>query len=177
MQVIVVIDDSEDSSRAIGEVRQREWPAGAKILVLAVVRRRFIPPPPQPMLSVVRGEPRRANEASHARVLVQLTAASLRESGLEVEGKVRWGRAHREIVREARERAADLIVIGAARLSAPRRWLRGGEQASRVVAGAPCSVDVIRPREEPTLRGEVNGPGRRYYLPRTLRRRQALGGS
>ena len=149
MQMLLVVDESEDSTRAIEEVRQRPWLAGAKVLVLAVVPRHRIPPPPPPMLMVLHGDWRGLrDDAGHARALVELVVESLKTGGLEAEGKVRFGHAHAEIVKEARERSADLIVIGSSKLNLLQRFLMGSDLASSVVSRAPCSVEVIRGKQE-----------------------------
>ena len=149
MQVLLIVDDSKDSTRATEEVRQRPWPAGTKVLVLAVVPRRRIPPPPPPMLMVLQGDwrwPR--DDAGHARALVELVVESLKTGGLEVEGKVQFGHSHEEILKEARKRSADLIVIGSSQLTPLRRFLIGSDLASAVVSGATCSVEVIRGKQD-----------------------------
>ena len=147
--MLLVVDESEDSTCAIEEVRQRPRSAGAKVLVLAVVPRHRIPPPPPPMLLVLQGDSRGLrDEAGHARALVESVVESLKTGGLEAEGKVRIGHAHAEILKEARERSADLIVIGSSRLSPLQRLLMGSDLASSLASSAPCSVEVIRGKRE-----------------------------
>lgn len=148
MKVIVSVDDSESSTRAVEAVRNRSWPAGTKFLVVAVVNRYQVPAPPSSMLRLLgtgfRG-PR--DRATHARVTVQLAVEELRASNLEAQGEVRMGNSRREILRAAQESAADLIVIGSPWAPGWPRALRGawgGGLATRVSASAPCSVDVIR---------------------------------
>lgn len=152
MRVILVVDDSEDSTRAVEEVRRKPWPAGAKVLVLAIVPRHRVPPPPPPMLLLLQGDWHAGrDDAEHARVLVKLVVEELRADGFEVEGEVRLGSPCREILKEARERSADLIVIGSAMLTPLRRFVLGSDLASSVVTRAPCSVEVIRGRPEIAL--------------------------
>jgi nucleotide-binding universal stress UspA family protein len=149
MQVLLIIDDSEDSSRAVEAVQERRWPVGTNVLVLAVAPRRRFPPSPPPMLLALRGDwrfPR--DEAARARALVQLAVETLRSSGLAAIGKVRLGHPHQEILREVRECAADLIVVGSARLTPLQRLLFGSRLASSVAMDAPCSVEVIRERRD-----------------------------
>jgi nucleotide-binding universal stress UspA family protein len=101
------------------------------------------------MLMVIHGDWRGLqDDAGHARALVELVVESLKTGGLEAEGKVRFGHAHAEILKEARERSADLIVIGSSKLSHLQQCLIGSDLASSVVARAPCSVEVIRGKQE-----------------------------
>ena len=149
MQVLLVVDDSEDSTRAVEAVQRRAWPQGAKVLVLAVVPRHRVPPPPPPMLMALRADWReRRDEGGHARALVELVVEALKTDGVEAEGKVRLGHSCAEILKEARERSADLIVIGSSKLTLLRRFLVGRDLASSVVTRAPCSVEVIRGKQE-----------------------------
>lgn len=148
MQALLIVDDSESSTRAVEEVRLRAWPAGVRFLVLAVAPRNRIPPPPPAMLTFLRGNWRgQRDDAGHARLLAYLAVELLKESGLEAEGKVRLGLPRRQILKEARERSADLILIGSAKISGARRILFGGDLASFLVARAPCSVEVIRTKQ------------------------------
>jgi nucleotide-binding universal stress UspA family protein len=145
MKALLIVDGTESSTRAVEEVRRTAWPVGAKFLVLAVAPRFFIPPPPASMLTILSGNwPGWRDPVSRASVLVHLAVEMLKERGLEAVGKVRVGRARRQILKEARESFADLILIGSHGISAPRRLLWGGDLASFLVARAPCSVEVIR---------------------------------
>ena len=80
--------------------------------------------------------------------MVELVVEALKTDGVEVEGKVRFGHSCAEILKEARERSADLIVIGSSKLTLLRRLLVGGDLASSVATRAPCSVEVIRGKQE-----------------------------
>jgi nucleotide-binding universal stress UspA family protein len=74
------------------------------------------------------------------RLLARAKAARVRVRGLLVEGV-----AHEAIVRAARARRADLIVIGThGRTGAARFFL--GSVAARVTATAPCPVLTVRGR-------------------------------
>jgi len=63
-------------------------------------------------------------------------------TGVEVEAVVRKGAVHRQIVKLAHERKADLIVMDAANPRIKDYLL--GTTASHVVAHARCSVYVVR---------------------------------
>jgi nucleotide-binding universal stress UspA family protein len=152
MKILLIVDDSEDSTRAREAVQQRTWPPGTKVIVLAVVPRHRIPPPPASMLVVLGADWRgRRDDAGHARALVELVVEALKTDGLEAEGKVRFGHSHREILEEAREQSADMIVIGSPKLTPLRRLLLGGDPASSVATRALCAVEVIRAKQETAL--------------------------
>ena len=60
---------------------------------------------------------------------------------------VRKGRVYEQIVRFAEEQDADMIMIGHRGLSPVQRFFLGSV-AAKVVAQAPCSVYVHRPKEK-----------------------------
>ena len=62
--------------------------------------------------------------------------------GVEVEAVVRKGAVHRQIVKLAREREADVIVMGSANPRVQDYLL--GTTASHVITHAECSVYVVR---------------------------------
>lgn len=60
---------------------------------------------------------------------------------------VRHGRASDEILRQATELGADLIVMGTHGLTGLERMLIGST-AERVVRNAPCSVVCVKPKQD-----------------------------
>lgn len=70
--------------------------------------------------------------------------AIAREAGVRVRCEVLFGNASEMILRHAREKQADLIIIGSLGESGIKEFLLGNV-ATRVTAHAPCSVLVVRP--------------------------------
>ncbi len=67
----------------------------------------------------------------------------LRAAGLEAQGDLVTGNSVDEIVRVAKDRRADLIVVGHKHLDSwAARWWRGSVSAS-LIEYAPCSVLVV----------------------------------
>ncbi len=64
--------------------------------------------------------------------------------GVRADASVRYGTPHREITEMARERGADLIVIGKASGAGTQRLARIGSVAEHVLEYAPCPVLVVR---------------------------------
>jgi universal stress protein A len=60
---------------------------------------------------------------------------------------IRHGRASDEILREATDLGADLIVMGTHGISGIERVLIGST-AEKVVRGAPCTVVCVKPKQE-----------------------------
>jgi nucleotide-binding universal stress UspA family protein len=123
---------------------RRAWPVGSVIRVLTVVE---VPPPLAPEFAVAANF---AETQEELRKEGEATVRSFREiverTGLRVETHVRQGRAGREIVEEAKEWGADLVLMGSHGRTGLKRVLMGGV-AQHVVSHAPCSVEVVRGTE------------------------------
>jgi len=97
------------------------------------------------LLHVVEGDTFRNNDARarEAEQRLQETAAEARDAGCEAEAIVTSGSASREVLRIARERAAELVVMGV-QGSRALHTLFFGSNAHRVVRDAPCAVLAVR---------------------------------
>ncbi len=82
-------------------------------------------------------------EFQKARDLVNATADLLNAGGLQASGEVRHGDPAQELVSAAEEHGADLLVMGAAGLSAMERFFMGSV-TEKVVRHAHCSAAVVR---------------------------------
>lgn len=146
MKILLAIDSSEYSNKAIKEVARRPWPSGSIVRVLSVVEP--MPPPASELwydsggsLEVVNREMRK-----RAMELTKAAATKLRGTGLKIESAVRVGHPRTEIVDEARKWSADLIVVGSHGRTALKRLLLGSVALS-VVSHAPCSVEIVRKKK------------------------------
>ena len=93
-------------------------------------------------IAVAQQENKKAGED-----LVDQVAESLGKAELKVEMAVRAGKPEIEIVEEAKEWRADLIVIGSHGYTGFKRLVLGSV-AQSVVGHAPCSVEVVRRKEK-----------------------------
>jgi nucleotide-binding universal stress UspA family protein len=153
MKLLLAVDDSECSAAAIREVARRPWPNGTQVRVLSVMTEDPGAPPPgvdvpsAPLAEVppwpvgTLGTEALLNEAAHR--IAQAAAEALVPTGLPVEVKVREGAPGAEIVGEARDYGADLIVVGSHGYGRIKRALLGSV-ASYVTNHAPCSVQVVK---------------------------------
>ncbi len=92
----------------------------------------------------------------------------LGETGPNVVGHVRFGRAEREIVLLARELGADLIVMGThGKTKLARIFL--GSVAERVLRAAPCAVLIMRTKEQPDQSRIEPSSDSRHAAPITFR--------
>lgn len=149
MKIILAVDNSEYSAEAIKEVAKRPWPTKTVVRVLSVVEP--ITPPATELWYDAGGSFERVEQeiTKRATVLTAKTAAKLEGKGFKIEKVVRNGDARSEIVDEAGDWSADLIVLGSHGYTGFKRLLLGSV-ASSVVSHAPCSVEVVRRKQKKT---------------------------
>lgn len=75
--------------------------------------------------------------------VVNKLATEAKREGVEIETSVLQGRSYAAIVQAAQERQADLIIMGALGLTGLKSFFLGSV-TERVIAGAPCSVLVVK---------------------------------
>jgi nucleotide-binding universal stress UspA family protein len=78
-----------------------------------------------------------------ASAVVNKLATEAEREGLTIETSVLQGRPYAAIVQAAQEQQADLVIIGALGLTGLKSYLLGSV-TERVIAGAPCSVLVVK---------------------------------
>jgi nucleotide-binding universal stress UspA family protein len=147
MKILLAVDGSEYSAAAVETVATRPWPSGTTVRVLSSVER--IVPPAAEVWYDAGGSLEQARQelTSHAEQLTAGVAERLRAAGLTVEAAVRDGDPRSVIVDEAAEWDADLIVVGSHGYTGLKRWLLGSV-AQSVVGHAPCSVEVVRRKND-----------------------------
>jgi nucleotide-binding universal stress UspA family protein len=85
----------------------------------------------------------RETQRREAELTVGRVREALAETGRSVEISIRAGKSGQEIVEEAKQWGADLILMGSHGRTGLKRVLLGSV-AEYVVAHAPCSVEVVR---------------------------------
>lgn len=143
MKILLALDDSGYSAAAVKEVAKRPWPKGTTVRVLTVVK-------PFPAVAIepwygARESLERIDEAEkkRARDLTKKAVDTLKKTGIRAQSTIRQGDPRSEVVDEAEEYRADLIVMGSHGYTGIKRLLLGSV-ASSVVSHAPCSVEVVR---------------------------------
>ncbi len=116
MRILLVIDYSRRSERAVAEVAAHPWPSGNVVRVLAVVDN--APPSAVELLYDAGGSLESVMQLREERCqqLADEAAAGLRAKGLTVEISVRAAPLRRAVREEAEQWSADLVI--------PDRWLR-----------------------------------------------------
>ena len=143
MKILLAVDDSEYSAAAIKEIAKRPWPKGTTVRVLMVAEP-FPPIAIEPWYGGRESLERIDREVQkRARDLTKKTSETLRKKGFKIESALRKGDARSEIIDEAEQWAADLIVMGSHGYTGIKRLFLGSV-ASSVVSHAPCSVEIVR---------------------------------
>jgi len=142
MKILIALDDSQHSDRALEFVTRMRWPAGSRVIVLTTQQ------PVAPALTaadeagaVLPGLFEEQRERLEA--LVARAEGTLREAGFSTEGRVLAGDPREVLVQVALSERADLLVVGSRGRTGIAKLMLGSV-SSHVVTHAPCSVLVVK---------------------------------
>ena len=143
MKILIAVDDSPHSARAVRFVTRMRWPAGSRVLVANVMVPALTPAAAGvesgvPLLIEV-SEPQR----KHAAELVAKAEAELREAGIASEGRTPTGDAREALLRLIGDERVDLVVMGSHGRTGLSKLLLGSV-SSHLVTHARCSVLVVK---------------------------------
>ncbi len=147
-KVLIPVDGSETARKAVDFAAKLLERSARRVTLLAVVEEpaytafwsegmiapEVVLPPPEEL---------RQELGKKAGEMLEEHASVLKEAGLDVEARVRFGNAASEIIREAQEGGYDMVVMG----SHGRGILSGfllGSVSNRVVHHARCPVLIVR---------------------------------
>lgn len=133
-EIILGYDGSPDARRALATAADFAL-EGAKLTVVSAVH--------VPALVGYPGEMKHSGEHLRAREALKEAGELLAELGVKAELVEGAGDPEHVILGEAKDREADLIVVGTRGLGAAKRLVLGSV-STRLVHEAPCSVLVVR---------------------------------
>lgn len=142
--LILGVDGSVASDAAVEAVAGRSWPSGSVVWVVSVLQLGqawLLPSVESPYWVTMQRE-----HAGWMTAQAERAAARLRQAGLTAHVLVKSGDPKEVLIREARRRSADALVIGAAGMRGLARLLMGSV-ATAVTLRADCTVEVVRPRQ------------------------------
>ncbi|HOW17738.1 MAG TPA: universal stress protein [Phycisphaerae bacterium] len=134
--ILVAYDGSEPAERAFRFALELARAFQATIHVVAVAS----PPEPPTALEMAGLLESATEHFKHAFAGLRHEAQA---AGVPMSTRIVAGHAAAEIVREATEQKADLVVMGRRGGSRIERWLLGSV-SKRVLSYAPCSVTVVQ---------------------------------
>jgi len=142
MKILIGVDESPFSKRAIDFLKSMHWPEGTKVVVFSAAQ---IPVTvwAEAYGAMVPDATYTEHEVRRHEEFTQATAKDLAAYGFTTESKVVTGDPRVEIIDMAEKEKVDLIVVGShGRTGLAKLML--GSVASHVVAHAPCSVMVVK---------------------------------
>nr|WP_275974333.1 universal stress protein [Argonema galeatum] len=136
---MVALDASELSEQVIGTLYEIQLQPAMKIILSHVM------PPPEADTEWAADRPHGNSEELPYRYIEKQLQSYQANLPCQSELEIVTGDPAEEIIRLANIYQADLIVIGSRGLTGLKRILQGSV-SSQVVAEAPCSVLVVKPR-------------------------------
>jgi nucleotide-binding universal stress UspA family protein len=146
MKILLAIDGSMFSDRAVQEVVHRPWPAGSEVKIISVV---------EPMVTMMTEtwvlpdnywDGARQAATAQAQAALDDAVARFKEATtqpLKLTTEIHEGYAKRVILDEAEAWGANLIVLGSHGYSGFKRLLLGSVSQA-VATHARCSVEIVR---------------------------------
>jgi nucleotide-binding universal stress UspA family protein len=155
-RILVPVDFSDSSARALRHAANQATESGASLIIVYVV------PADYGWLGIGRDESRDVDRSLQRQAADRLRAFADENVGEKVpaEMEVRVGQPAEEIVAAARESKCDSIMLSTRGLTGLDRYLIGSV-ADRVARQAPCPVVLVRPGKR--------SPARKQKLPAVLR--------
>ena len=135
MRIMVALDDSVHSQRALEFVTRVRWPAGSAIVVLSVAQ------PSKAALSA------RSGGLTRVQKTVAQAEQTLRENGFATVGMIYEGEPSTALVEAVERERVDLLVVGSHGRAVLAKLMLGSVSAY-AVSHAPCSVLVVKGRRE-----------------------------
>jgi nucleotide-binding universal stress UspA family protein len=146
MKILLAVDGSPCSDKAVDEVARRPWPEESEVKVISVAES-HIPFTPEPgLLPAHYYDDLEEAARSHAQTVVSTALARLRERvgrRLKLTSDVYIDSPKDAIIEEAERWGADLIVVGSHGYRGHQRFLLGSVSQA-VAAQAKCSVEIMR---------------------------------
>jgi nucleotide-binding universal stress UspA family protein len=144
LRILLAVDGSPCSDRAVESVAMRPWPADSQIEVLSVVHTRMPAlSDPELMIAAAHVEALAADrEQAPARVR-RAVEGLVGISGVSVTSQLVEGHPADAILDEADQWHPDLIVVGSHGFGPVKRRLLGSVSQA-VALHAPCSVEIVR---------------------------------
>lgn len=143
MKILIAVDDSPHSERAVEFVTRMRWPAGSRVIVVTACQ-----PAVAALTSIYPGAMNLPLESlqeqrRNAQAVIDHAQGLLREAGFSTEGRVVEGDPRECLMQIVKELSVDLLVMGSHGRGALSRALMGSV-SSHAVTHIPCSVLVVK---------------------------------
>jgi nucleotide-binding universal stress UspA family protein len=143
MRILIGVDQSPHSERAVRFVTRMRWPAGSRVIVASVMT----PPLSPPVAGVDAGVSLMvevsAEQVVEAKARVAQAEDQLRAAGIATESRLPTGDPREALLRLVEDERIDLLVLGSHGRTGLAKLLLGSV-SSHVVTHAHCSVLVVK---------------------------------
>jgi nucleotide-binding universal stress UspA family protein len=157
VRLLLALDGSRGSEKALEEIASRNWPAKSEARVVIVdqpLELTYIGGMAPPLRDSIDSFNQEEHGASMR--IVEAAVTKLKTAGLRATGEVLEGEPKKVLVRIAEEWRADCVFVGATGLTNKFERFLLGSTAAAIAARAHCSVEVVRRRRRERKR---NGNG------------------
>ncbi len=146
MKILIATDGSICSDAAVKSVAEREWPKGSELRVVSILEHSSLE-------SITAGEYAfkldeiREEVRQMIKQIASSAADTLSNPNCKASYIVREGLVAQEILEEAKQWGADLIVVGTHGRKGLSKFLLGSV-AQKIAIHANCSVEIVRKPQE-----------------------------
>jgi nucleotide-binding universal stress UspA family protein len=143
MKIMIALDDSPHSARAVEFVTRMKWPAGSRVIVATVMR------PAERTATRAQDEADLApgelvtEQRLHHEAIITRAQSTLREAGLPTERRIAEGNPREQLLRLVQDERADLLVLGSRGCTGLAQFMLRSV-SSHAVNHAGCSVMVVK---------------------------------
>ncbi|MBK7994643.1 MAG: universal stress protein [Blastocatellia bacterium] len=148
MAVLIATDGSPCSDLVIEKVAMRLWPIDSEFRIISVLEHSALGSISVGEYSLKLSEMWEEVRAS-TKLIAEAAADTLSSKGLKASYVICEGIAAEQIINEAKEWGADLIMLGTHGRKGLTKFLLGSV-AQKVAIHAPCSVEIVRKVQTPT---------------------------
>lgn len=141
-KVLIAVDGSTGSDRAVAAAAAREWPAGTRIRVISALEGNRLERALEGLKAAGAARGRRSHK-SWVEQKSDSAARRLATDKVRAVPVVKVGDPRLAILREAEDWGADCIFLGSRGLEGIERFMLGSVSSS-VASHAPCTVEVVR---------------------------------
>src|SRR5215467_15583956 len=143
MRILIGVDQSPHSERAVRFVTRMRWPAGSRMIVASVMTPPLSPPVAGVDAGVSLVAEVSAEQAAETKARVTELESELRAAGMATENRMPVGDPREALLRLVEEERIDLVVLGSHGRTGLAKLLLGSV-SSHVVTHAHCSVLVVK---------------------------------
>jgi nucleotide-binding universal stress UspA family protein len=158
MKILLATDGSDSANTAIDYLVNFPLPEASQIILMTVIEKEIYQGKKKTELDAEQQELLQQTKQmlrDKARELLTTASERLARAGLSCSTLIRAGHPARELVRIAKKREVDLVVVGSHGLGGIKRFLLGSV-SDQVLAYAPCSVLIVRPSASGTRSPETH---------------------